>query len=424
MWLLGPAGAGKSAIAQTLAELCHSLKILLASFFFCRSDPTRNHSQPLFSTIAYQVAINLPDARDLVERVPKDDPMVLTQSIEEQLSSLIIKPLQELYHSGRPTASSDPYVIIIDGLDECRDRAMQISVLQVISKALSTCQLPLKFLIATRPEVHLTSEFNSRTINPILSRVALDDNFLPNDDIRRFFQDKFKEIKQMHPLASLIDPSWPPADTIERLIHKSSGQFIFASTVIKYITSISCLPTTSLDVVLGLCPSSVDTPFADLDALYINILSSVRDIEKTRAILGFLIFSTGTSPPRFLLTRTDFLDDFLTLNRGDSYIFSGDLASVLALGPVGKDGHKNIDVLHASLSDFLLDRSRSKKFALDPAEVHAQLACMCLRALPRYLSLKGELLKYRLVLFMILPKLQSMTPYLPSSRHINMPTII
>ena len=127
MWLLGPAGAGKSAIAQTLAELLKSLGILLASFFFFRSDPTRNHSKSLFATIAYQVAINLPDARDLVVAVPEHDPMVFTRSIEEQLSSLVIKPLQMLYHLGRPSTPSDPYLIIIDGLDECRDPAMQIT---------------------------------------------------------------------------------------------------------------------------------------------------------------------------------------------------------------------------------------------------------------------------------------------------------
>jgi len=181
MWLLGPAGAGKSAIAQTLAELCHSLNILLATFFFFRTDPNRNHSRSLFPTIAYQVAINFPDAKDYVARVPEDDPMIFTRSIEEQLSSLIIKPLQELYRSGRATGSLDPYLIIIDGLDECGDPGTQVSLLQVISKALSVSQLPLKILIASRPEVHLMSECNSIIMNPILARLALDDNFLPED---------------------------------------------------------------------------------------------------------------------------------------------------------------------------------------------------------------------------------------------------
>jgi hypothetical protein len=165
-------------------------------------------------------------------------------------------------------------------------------------------------------------------------------------------------------------------------------------------------------VILSLHPSNVDAPFAELDALYTNILSSVSDTEKTRVILGFLIFSDKTRLhfPN-MLTRTGFLDDFLMLSKGDSHIFSGDLASVVYLGPVGKDGHKTIDLLHASLGEFLLDQSRSKQFALDPAEVHAQLACMCFRALQRFLNLQGKLSEDRLVSFTILPKLQSTTLY-------------
>jgi len=42
MWVYGPAGAGKSAIAQTIAEMCDEEMILLASFFFSRNDPSRS----------------------------------------------------------------------------------------------------------------------------------------------------------------------------------------------------------------------------------------------------------------------------------------------------------------------------------------------------------------------------------------------
>lgn len=315
--------------------------------------------------------------------------MVFTRSIEEQLSSLIINPLQELYRSGRPSCPSDPYLVIIDGLDECGDAAMQTSILQAIAKAFSACKLPLKFLVASRPEMHLTSTFNSRWINPILARLALDDNFLPEDDIRRFLQDSFDEIRETHPLSSLIrGPTWPSADTIERLVQKSSGQFIFASTVIKFIASTRRLPTASLDIILGLRPSNVDAPFAELDALYINILSSVSDIKRTMSILGFLIL---TDTLQSKLTTTMFIEDFLMLSTGDSHIFAGELASVLTLGPAKNGVNRTVNILHASLSDFLLDRSRSNQFALDVPEVHAHLACMCFRALGRYFV--GELLK-------------------------------
>ena len=60
MWLYGAAGAGKSAIAQTIAELCEEYKILLASFFFFRADSLRSNSKQLVATIAHQIATVIP----------------------------------------------------------------------------------------------------------------------------------------------------------------------------------------------------------------------------------------------------------------------------------------------------------------------------------------------------------------------------
>ena len=42
LWLTGAAGAGKSAIAQSIIELCLVQGLIIASFFFNRSDSTRN----------------------------------------------------------------------------------------------------------------------------------------------------------------------------------------------------------------------------------------------------------------------------------------------------------------------------------------------------------------------------------------------
>ena len=61
MWLYGAAGAGKSAIAQTIAELCEEQKLLLESFFFFRADSLWSNSKRLIATNAYQVAVVIED---------------------------------------------------------------------------------------------------------------------------------------------------------------------------------------------------------------------------------------------------------------------------------------------------------------------------------------------------------------------------
>ena len=53
LWLYGPAGAGKTAIARKVAELFAEHELLLASFLFFRSDPKRIGVQPLVIFLMY-----------------------------------------------------------------------------------------------------------------------------------------------------------------------------------------------------------------------------------------------------------------------------------------------------------------------------------------------------------------------------------
>ena len=96
IWLYGPAGAGKSAIAQTIAELCYAQRRLLASFFFSRSDPRRNNDTSLAASLAYQIALNIPQSRTLIERVVENDPAIFQQTFQAQFNALILEPLMQL----------------------------------------------------------------------------------------------------------------------------------------------------------------------------------------------------------------------------------------------------------------------------------------------------------------------------------------
>ena len=63
-WLCDLAGAGKSAIAHTVAQYCDNHGLLGSSFFFDRNIPDRRSPQKLFSTIArdlLKLDNNLPD---------------------------------------------------------------------------------------------------------------------------------------------------------------------------------------------------------------------------------------------------------------------------------------------------------------------------------------------------------------------------
>jgi Fe-S cluster assembly ATPase SufC len=61
MWLFGPAGAGKSAIGKKIAELAVERGLLIGTFFFSRTSPTRNTKDRLIATLAYQMTVSIPD---------------------------------------------------------------------------------------------------------------------------------------------------------------------------------------------------------------------------------------------------------------------------------------------------------------------------------------------------------------------------
>jgi adenylate kinase family enzyme len=64
LWIFGPAGSGKSAIAQTIAEICFKLNKLAASFFFSRNAAARNNESMLITTLVYQLANSFPEMRE------------------------------------------------------------------------------------------------------------------------------------------------------------------------------------------------------------------------------------------------------------------------------------------------------------------------------------------------------------------------
>ena len=68
LWLYGPAGAGKTAIARRIAEIFAEHELLLASFLFFRSDPKRNTVKPLVANIVYRVAFVIPGAREIIKK--------------------------------------------------------------------------------------------------------------------------------------------------------------------------------------------------------------------------------------------------------------------------------------------------------------------------------------------------------------------
>ena len=93
MWVYGPAGAGKSVIMQTIAEMCENEMILLASFFFSRNNPSCSNFNPLIAAITYQITLNLPQVQDAILKAIEHDPLIFSKALTVQVKFLIVMPL-------------------------------------------------------------------------------------------------------------------------------------------------------------------------------------------------------------------------------------------------------------------------------------------------------------------------------------------
>ena len=315
-WLYGPAGAGKTSILQAIAEfLCSpsgSGQNFGGSFFFSRGKHGRDQGHFLFSTIAYQLALKVPGLRQHINRFMELDPTLHTKSMGIQFKTLIVDAFKRL--SPLPERS---YLVIIDGLDECQDKATQQSILQHLCESSTVHKLPLRFLIGSRPESHIRASFDRESLYTITHRVVLDEKFNPGRDIRVFLQDGFAKIRSENSILSHVEQPWPGEGTIDLLVQRSSGQFIYAATVLKFVGVDFCSPTKQLALVLKPDPSA----FSDLDQLYTQILSVYPSVVNLVHVLGIVSASHGV--------LQEVMEDIFGMEEGELMLVLRGLSSLM-----------------------------------------------------------------------------------------------
>ncbi|KAL0567962.1 hypothetical protein V5O48_014030 [Marasmius crinis-equi] len=365
-WLSGPAGVGKSAVALTVAKACEG-DGLAGSFFFFGSDPKRNNPSALILTIAHGLVVTRPGTGRLINRRIASDPRILEASLEEQYRELIFKPLKgkktwwswllELWPMSRnPSTPRHPNLVIIDGLDECSDSKTQTRVLSILFSSFAgwtTHNSPLRFLVCSRPESWIREAFESTQFRRLTKRVVLDNSFAAKKDIERYFFQSFREIRESAQYAHVDFPDpWPAQYILELLVDKSSGQFIYAVTVIRFIKNNFAHPFDQLRIILDASHSYVSrSPFHELDALYFVVLSANPDHEMLLSLLTVILLLPSSASPAFL-------EMLFELPPGAVSLALRAMHSVLEIqGP-----DDPIKVYHTSFTDFLESESRSAKF--------------------------------------------------------------
>jgi len=367
-WLNGLAGTGKSTIAQSFSEMVVNDGILGASFFCSRDYLDRRELKNIFPTLAYQLACHYPHFRTHIIRIVKKDPTLAHTSLISQLENLLVCPLSEAKVS---------CVIVIDALDECIDDQPASAILSVLGQFIGQLSL-VKFFITGRPEPRIRTGFRLPLLKP-LTQVFLLHEVKPSSvstDIQLYLTQRLTAIAKQRSDLELPNP-WPHDEEIVALTKKSSGLFIFASTLVRFIESEHHDPNERLQLVLSEAGGTMLEGRAGVDSLYSQILlhafSGIHEPEvfvTMRRVLGAIILAFNP------LSRKD-LSKILGVPTAIVLTTLRHLHSVIL---VPANEVTEIRIFHKSFPDFLQDRERciDPRFYIDPTTYHIGMTISCL----------------------------------------------
>jgi hypothetical protein len=397
-WVNGVAGTGKSTIARTVARKYDDQKRLGASFFFSRGGGDVNHAGKFFTSIAVQLASKSFSLKRYICEAIKVNSGVVSQTPRDQWNQLILEPLSKL----EADSLQSPLILVVDALDECEGENDIREIIHLLAKVKSLETIQLRVLVTSRPEIPIRPSF--RAMPEILHQDLVLHNIsrvIVDQDISIFFMHKLSEIRNA---SEDLPVDWPGKETIDLLVLKAHGLFIYAATVCRFIEEggEQWPPQDLLDLVLpddrtsGSLPrkpgervATHKSPTKELDEIYTQVLKysfkRVHDewdkqqlAEVFRQVVGAIIVLfeplSTTALAGLLFARKEIIS--LRLRH---------LRSVLDV-PENQDS--TVRLLHPSFRDFLLDKQRchDQHFWVDEKKTHKVLTESCLRLMCSHLK--------------------------------------
>ena len=368
LWMHGPFGVGKSAIAQSCAEALEDEGKLCASIFFSRPNK-RDDPNRVFTSIAYQLATKFSSIADTLDRQILNDPAILNAARPVQFEKLIVKPLRQVTPQSLPF---EELVVILDGLDELDSANAQAEIIDIVATSIRERTTPFRWFILSRPEPHIRRAMNSNDVSSLLYTLDLPLYSSNDREILTFFKEKLKNIGKYHKLSD----TWCSEAEVDTVVKLADGLWIYINTVVRFIDDRNSIgPRQQLNLVLSLAKTSranlQKNPLATMDVFYDLIMRQIPPdvILAVRKIL--LLDTISTNRP------TSFERGKSTTNlRHPIYIYClelsyeeldsccGHLQSVLSVLKSSDGIPGQISYYHASFMEYMRDPARSKNFCV------------------------------------------------------------
>lgn len=373
LWVHGMAGAGKTAIAHTVAQRAHEANKLGASFLFSRDGHEDQHNPSIvFPTIAHQLAQFSGDFAKEIVATLEESPDTPSSFLEDQYTELVVEPLSKTPCNN----SRDVVLLVIDALDECSDDEAARILKTIIDNSTSFPFL-FKVLITSRPEPHIASVMDEASNLTAIDLNALDSDAVL-DDMKVYLRSSLRAVSSRFHMP--VD--WITDSEIDALARKAGKLFIFASASARFIGDRRVHdPRRNLLILLGLEHSTSAQPYLSLDRLYLRILQdAVSDADPDFIVDRFQMVMGGVLKSRVQLSPK-ILDGLLGVPRGITTSTFESLRSVSAVGsPRNANEDAPIELCHPSLADYLRDprRCTDARFRIVDKDGDTLLARRCL----------------------------------------------
>ncbi|KAJ3568957.1 hypothetical protein NP233_g5371 [Leucocoprinus birnbaumii] len=360
LWMYGPFGVGKTAVAQSCAEVLEAENKLMASLFFSRVN-MRYDSNRVFTSIAYQIATEFPSFAAILDLKIRKDPLLPKKSLPKQFDELLVAPLREL---GSDALGFEGLLIVVDGLDECEGTAEQCALLNLIVESTRRQTTPFRWFITSRPEPHLLSIMRAPTVAAALYQLELPVSRDIDHEILLYLTDELQKVGEAHGLGQ-----WVSESQLALLVELVAGLFVYAATIIRFIVDPNSLgPVDQLSGILIFAAertrAGIKDPLKEMDLFYMLIIHRLQPRIQLKVREVLLMYWLHRSQP----LSADVLANLLGMSVLQVLYGCDFLQSVLDTRSLLQKGMMYFNFYHASFMDFMADIQRSGIYSIHCAK--------------------------------------------------------
>ena len=346
LWLFGKPGSGKSVMASYLINVLHEQELNRAFYFFRFGDQVKNNLTSFLLSLAWQLALQLPEYRRRLVRL-FDDGLNVGKSAPRLIwQKLIVGALLK-------TSLESPLFIVVDALDETESAPLLLKLFM----DLTTSRLPLRLILISRKNENLSGAFEK------LSKVVKVDSVLIDNadrDLRMYVEEEMDAMRG--------DAQFKKTTTA-RVLSKADGNFLWAHLVVNEI--LQCHTEDDVEEALNHVPEDLEPLYERMDD---TLAKNMKPAEQalSRAVLRWATCA------RYPLTLAE-LKDALQPDHPRVLDLERTIHSVCGEF-VAVDKRSHLTMIHSSARDFLMTNS-DLNFYVCPPETHQALFTKCVLTL-------------------------------------------